>query len=381
MSSTNISTKNKTKLWLISGGRCEYPGCNKPLWKDSVTYNKMNIAYMAHIIADTPGGPRGDEALSEKLSDDISNLMLLCDVHHRLIDNKNERGEEPGEHHPVDLLRKFKNEHERRIELLTSLDAHRKSYIVSLTANIDQHKGFVNFRDAKQAMLPERFPASDQIIKIDLTSSTLTEEDPEYWTVNAKNITRQVNTRLQSGPDGKEINHISVFGFAPIPLLIHFGKELGNKLPTDLYQKHRDTENWSWKDLKNKEFKYELIKQPKNDAKTNDVVLILSLSGKIHVNEITDLLGENLNIYEMSIPNPDPLFLKALEQLELFSKEIRKLLAKIRQNRGEDCVIHLFPAVPIPIAIEIGRTLLPKADPEIYIYDKTTEGFKHRLTV
>lgn len=382
MSSTSISTKNKTKLWLVSGGRCEYPGCNKPLWKDSVTYNDMNIAYMAHIIADTPGGPRGDENLSEKLADDISNLMLLCDVHHRMIDNKNDKGEEPEEHHPVKLLRQFKREHEQRIELVTSLDIHRKSYIVSLTANIENHKGFINFKDAKQAMLPERFPATDQIINIDLTKSELTEDDTEFWASSAKSITRKLNTRLDSGPDGNEINHLSVFAFAPIPLLIHFGKELGNKLPTDLYQKHRDTEKWDWKELENKEFKYELIKQPKNKEEQNDdVVLILSLSGKIHVSEVTELLGKNIDIYEMSVPNPNPLFLKALEQLELFGKEIRQLLARIREKHGEKCVIHLFPAIPIPIAIEFGRSILPKADPEIKIYEKLKDGFKYTLSV
>ena len=46
-----------------------------------------NNAYVAHIIAAAPGGERGDPELSYKLSDDTENLMLLCDGHHREIDD------------------------------------------------------------------------------------------------------------------------------------------------------------------------------------------------------------------------------------------------------------------------------------------------------
>ena len=40
----------------------------------------------AHIIADEPGGPRGHPVLSKQLAKELSNLMLLCLDHHRLID-------------------------------------------------------------------------------------------------------------------------------------------------------------------------------------------------------------------------------------------------------------------------------------------------------
>jgi len=48
----------------------------------------LNAAYIAHIVAEKPDGPRGDPARSPLLADAIENLMLLCDVHHRLIDRE-----------------------------------------------------------------------------------------------------------------------------------------------------------------------------------------------------------------------------------------------------------------------------------------------------
>jgi len=83
-----IPEKIKIRLWGTAAGRCQYEGCNKPLWLDTLTKYEFNVAYIAHIIADSPDGPRGDPELSFKLKADISNLMLMCDEHHRLIDRE-----------------------------------------------------------------------------------------------------------------------------------------------------------------------------------------------------------------------------------------------------------------------------------------------------
>ena len=130
MSQTNIPQKVKLKLWLAAGGRCEYRGCNIPLWQDSLDLKDMNKSYLAHIVADTPGGPRGDPIFSPQLAKDVSNIMLLCDEHHRKIDR------EQVAEHPVVLLQGMKKEHEERIELLTSISPLSKTHVVLYGANI-----------------------------------------------------------------------------------------------------------------------------------------------------------------------------------------------------------------------------------------------------
>ena len=104
----DLKPQVKTKLWVLSGGRCEYKDCNKKLWRDDVTMQELNGAYIAHIVAASEGGARYDKDRSEKLADDFSNLMLLCDFHHRMIDNKNDKGEAPEIHHPEELLISYK---------------------------------------------------------------------------------------------------------------------------------------------------------------------------------------------------------------------------------------------------------------------------------
>jgi len=72
----------------------------------------------------------------------------------------------------------------------------------------------------------------------------------------------------------------------------------------------------------------------------------------------------------MTIDHPNNDFMKSRLQLEMFRIEFRKLLSRIKTKHGESAVIHLFPAVPVSIAIEIGRVWMPKADLAIKIYDQ-----------
>ena len=69
-----------------AAGMCEFEGCNKRLFFDGVTLAKFNNAYVAHIVASSAEGSRGDKIKSPQLSDKLENLMLMCADHHKLID-------------------------------------------------------------------------------------------------------------------------------------------------------------------------------------------------------------------------------------------------------------------------------------------------------
>lgn len=61
MSNTKIPESVKRDLWFAAHGRCEFAGCNKVLFKHGITMDECNISNYAHIIGDSPKGPRGDE--------------------------------------------------------------------------------------------------------------------------------------------------------------------------------------------------------------------------------------------------------------------------------------------------------------------------------
>lgn len=378
MSITNIPDQVRVELWVKAGGRCQYHGCNKALWREELTLRRMNMSYLAHIVADSPDGPRGDPELSEQLKDKFSNIMLLCTDHHRLIDRDVAA-------HPVDLLQKYKADHEERIERLTAMQIGARTEIVRFSARIKDRTAIVTFDQAQSAVAPERYPASERGIQIDLSNLEVNEFDPAYWTFAKSAIDQKLALALGDGvgPTGHPLSHLSVFALAPIPLLIYFGRRLGDTIPADVYQRHRENENWSWRELDNEGFNYTIIHPDRQDQNDKSIAVSLSLSGRIHDHEIETTLGTAQPKYLLTISDPRLDFLRAREQLELFRVEWRRLLTEIRDRHGSDSVIHLFPAVPNSVAIEMGRVMLPKSDPTVIVYDNDREngGFRQIMTI
>lgn len=372
MSKTRIPDKVKLKLWTKSGGRCQFRGCNELLYRDDKTYAQMNRAYIAHIVADSPGGVRGDKELSPKLAKEFSNLMLLCDTHHRMIDDPSN-----GAKYTVELLQTYKKEHEKRIEYLTEIQENYKSHLLFFKDNIGNRKTEIEFEDARLAILP-RFPASNNFIDIDLTHGAYRDHEENYFQDKQKEISRLVETKLRQLSD---VQHLSVFAFASIPLLIHFGYELGDTISADIYQRHRSTNSWKWQDNDMSGFQYVIEENLVEEEAENGVVALnLSLSGTIQDKEIESVLEKPYSSYKLTITKPSPNFLKSEKQLDLFKAEIRTLLRRIRETHGHNCEIHLFPAIPLSIAVSIGCILLPKTDPTIHVYENN-EGFSYALTI
>jgi hypothetical protein len=90
-------------LWGRAANRCAFPDCRIELTPDGAT---NTLGEIAHIIAESPNGPRGDKDMSLELRDDYSNLILLCPTHHRMIDNNPEEW-------TAENLKRIKQDHEK----------------------------------------------------------------------------------------------------------------------------------------------------------------------------------------------------------------------------------------------------------------------------
>lgn len=82
----NFGKPTKDAVWRDSHGRCMFTGCGQRLGSDELSGEKGNFSYLAHNVASSERGERGISILSERLSNESSNVLLLCDKHHRLID-------------------------------------------------------------------------------------------------------------------------------------------------------------------------------------------------------------------------------------------------------------------------------------------------------
>ena len=117
MSKTYIPKDVQHEVWWKAAGRCEFKGCNKPLYKHGITLDKCKISELAHIIGDSENGPRGDKDLSKALAKDPKNIMLLCSECHKYIDNEGK------DKYTAEMLFDMKKRHEDRIAKLTSSSA------------------------------------------------------------------------------------------------------------------------------------------------------------------------------------------------------------------------------------------------------------------
>jgi len=374
MSVSYIPERVKFRLWGKAGGRCEYEGCNTRLWLDSLTQVEFNTAYIAHIIADQPGGPRGDAKLSELLKSDITNLMLMCDKHHRLID----REDIPG--HPVERLKAMKALHEKRIDAVTDIALDKQSHVIIYGANIGAQGSPLSLREAALGMLPERYPASQQPVLLSLGNSSFEDRTPEFWQFEGMQVqnmvAQQIRPRIKSG----EITHLSVFALAPQPLLMLLGSELSDIPFADVYQRRKEPQTWKW-EVDPLSFDFTVI-EPAN-PKTGDAALVFALSATVTDERVTSVLGSDIPIWKVTIPKPDNDFLRSRVQTEAFRKLMRPLLDKIKATHNEKATIHVFPAMPVSLAVDFGRVLNAKSDLPLVVYDQNMKlgGFVKALAI
>ena len=90
------------RLFALSGNICAIPDCSENIIKDDVVVGKI-----AHIEAVGQKGPRHNKKLTSEQLREFSNLLLLCDPHHSIIDKKELE-------FTVKKLQKIKKEHEKK---------------------------------------------------------------------------------------------------------------------------------------------------------------------------------------------------------------------------------------------------------------------------
>ena len=363
----------KLILFVRAGGRCEFDGHNKYLLEHPLTMTDINLAEAAHIVAFKEGGPRGDTHPRPDDIHNVENLMLLCHDCHKLIDDHPEQ-------YSVATLKEYKQKHEERVHYVTGLSKHLKTTIVQLKAKINDQMVDIPVSHVIEAVAP-RYPTDKRGFVIDLTS--IQGNDSSYYKTASQTIKSRLELLFSPTMDVEQTKHISLFALGPIPILAYLGSRLSNKVPVDFYQRHRDAKNWIWKtEGKPAEYEFQLIRK---GTDTKSVALLLSLSGKVHREYLPDEIGEEFCLYEITLtgqqPNTD--FLKQRQDLQNFESIYRLSLAQIMAEHGRLDSLHLFPAIPAPIAVVCGYELLPKVYPTviIYDYDKSAGGFIYSIRI
>ena len=366
-----VSPKTRAIVWARGAGRCHY--CNQLLIGDYVAGNEhANFGFVAHIVGEQENSPRGDSVRSPQLADDPSNLMLMCYPHHKLVD-VDER-----DNYPEERLLEMKRLHEERIEILTEIAPERATHVLRYGAKIGTKESLITYSMVREAVLPLRYPAGGRSIGIEILGNAATDGEEDFWRTEPNNLCRQFNILVAPQLASREITHLSVFGIGPIPLLIQLGSLIGDIIPVDVFQKHREPAGWVWAE-DGEPIVFD-IGRPETGG--NDVALKLSVSGTVTDERIQAVMGAEVPIWSVAARRPGNDVMRHRDDLRAFRTLMRGLYDDMKAQHGEAARIHVFPAVPVSMAVELGRVRMPKADLPLTIYDSRLDtGFVPRLDI
>jgi hypothetical protein len=173
--------------------------------------------------------------------------------------------------------------------------------VVIFKSNIAGQTVDISEAHIQEAIAPH-YPDEEPIL-IDLTSIP-DGEDVSFWESGMRVIRQGVERLYAPRIDDKTPHHISLFALGPMPLLAYLGSQLSNKIPVDLYQRHRDTEDWTWK-TSGESVNY-TIKTLRQKDDPSRVALLLSLSGTIHLTMLPADIDDHFSIYEITPVGIDP---------------------------------------------------------------------------
>jgi hypothetical protein len=365
-----ISEATILEVYVAAAGRCSFYGHNETVMREPLTNKKARLGNIAHIVADKKDGPRGNDPLQMAKRSEADNLMLMCTLHHNFIDKR-----ENVPDYPVSRLRHFKQMHEARMRRITVLPDTAKTHAIRFFGQIRGNLVTVSDTEVFDAIFAheKRYTAGD-VFDIDLGNLPDTADDA-YWTTGRRKIDAALQQRILPLIENGTVERLSILAPARIPLLAYFGHQLGDKVPTELYQKHRtDGEGWAWP-ASGHEVTFEIV--PHGDVSSAEVALLVSVSGG-DIGKARRATKAGL-IYEIRPvgETPSRTLLDSPATLRNFRNTYQSFLSLFEAQHASVKVIDCFLAVPAPIAILCGRDLQNDVPPTLALYE-LVEGEYHR---
>jgi hypothetical protein len=178
---------------------------------------------------------------------------------------------------------------------------------------------------------------------------------------------------------------LGIFGIGPIPLLMALGSLLGDKRSDLVFDRHRHlaesdpSRTWTW-EPDGQELAWLPPTLPAFQRGAVDVAVLLSISGTIDRGAVAAVLPNSHPVYEIRLADPRVNAIRTRAHLRVFVEQWRAVLEDIQRHYGPEVRVHVFPAVPVSVAVECGRRLL-QVSPTLRIHNNRGGVFEHALTI
>lgn len=233
-----------------------------------------------------------------------------------------------------------------------------ETLVVTYSAMIAADSPQIDYGRACEALPKEVEPLQHPF---EIKNDNQEQGEAEFWERESEFLVKKVRELFTSMSVTKKM-HLSLFALAPMPLLVKLGSLLNEKYHVEVYQKHRNPDNWNRLDEEGQEY---IINRPDNTDKK--AVLVFSLSASIR-DRINYYYGGNASIWEVTVANPNMDMLRSKRQQDDFKKIARDLLTEI-SNSTHNKIIAVHMAMPVACAVELGRVWMPKGHKPLELYD------------
>lgn len=374
-----ISDKTSALVWHDAGGRCMYRGCAENLAHTPLTTKAARIAYLAHIIASDPDGPRGC-AQSHDLSDEPENIMLMCDAHHRLIDRIDEAG------HSSELLQTMRYEHTQQVNFLLNSLKYPQAQIITLFSDLAQISTFLPERMMKDALLSRGLSPVTNIVHAIRRTQRDDRSRQGFWDNflyehenDIRDFIRQTsnqpsqNTKLT--PDV-----LAIFPLHLVPVLFMAGRIIGEARSVEVFQYDRNRKTCIWEEASEPKSQNNIFIKGAPCGSHDEVVLSLELTAEIDELALPDdifsgVVKDNMPWIRICHESPNNGCIKAKEDLDQFTTVARQAICLI-QDQLRAKKIHLIGVSPASALLRFGQLLQAGHHPTYTLYDRPDGAHK-----
>ena len=374
-STKKLSELQRAQLFVSAGGRCEFPGCSRVVDYHDITCEPALFFEAAHIVAASPDGPRGDPVRSDVLAADLDNFLLLCRNHHKPIDKM-------GEGHDYDekeLLR-FKERHEDRVRTLLSIDPHERSVVLEVTGTIGGQKTTYAVSEMNSAVVRasdfKRSPARQQPLRVSLDDLGTTDGDPDGHGLNATVIRNRIEREMTLVDDDRA--SVSLFALAPMSDLANLGVALGNKRAVHHHVRDPYLGSWEWSEpdaVDDIGYRCAWPRElPRSAASAGAAAGIKSIAIAFDLSGFFDrsLIARRapgMPLISLTVPKPSRSLVRCEKDIAEFSRVWRELADELCRSLSDLASLHVFPAMPACLSVEVGRQLPVKQLDSVWFYD------------
>ncbi|MCZ6688554.1 MAG: SAVED domain-containing protein [Planctomycetota bacterium] len=219
----------------------------------------------------------------------------------------------------------------------------------------------INVHDAIDALAPKKAIGPPIVVRPDLSGEDWGSASKEQGSLLAQVLERSRGL----------VPRFAIFSLSPIPLAVHLGFVLSDRVEVFPHQYDRLRKTWKWPDPDATEVDCKLSIEglPTTEVPSAENVIIrVSLSEVIAPADTRSVVPRAGVEIDIGIQEPGVNWLRTPAQLARLSATFGQVLEAIRRHVPARQRIHLFYAGPTGGAVVVGQAINPRMDPPVITY-------------